>query len=120
MSGKRAWDGLCALLVDLGAPLEAPRPSSLNSSEHREYLDLLNRYSGRETHQVRDIFQETNIPGVLASMIAFILVSDWISQTQPAIFVLRFSKIDVEALDIELLMYHIFQVRSISLLIRTA
>ncbi|KAF8872759.1 hypothetical protein BD779DRAFT_1679537 [Infundibulicybe gibba] len=91
-SGKRAWDGLCALLVDLGAPLEVPRLSALNYDEHHEYLDLVARYANRETNQVGRIFMETDGP-----------------QDQPAVFLLCLSKIDVEAIDIELLMYHIFK-----------
>ncbi|TFK62722.1 hypothetical protein BDN72DRAFT_964371 [Pluteus cervinus] len=92
VSGKRAWDGLCALLVDLGSPLEVPRCSLQNSTEHREYLDLISRYAHRDTEPVWEIFQETDVP-----------------QGQSAVFVLHLSKIDVETLDIELLMYHIFK-----------
>lgn len=56
INGKRAWDGLCALLVDLGAPLEVPRPSTITSERHHEYLDLLSRYEGRDTKSVEDLF----------------------------------------------------------------
>lgn len=56
ISGKRAWDGLCALLVDLGPPLEVPRPSLLSCHEHREYQDLMLRFANRDTKQVEEIF----------------------------------------------------------------
>ncbi|GLB34218.1 putative GTPase-activator protein for Ras-like GTPases [Lyophyllum shimeji] len=92
LSGKRAWDGLCALLVDLGPPLEVPRPSALAHQAHPEYVDLVTRYCGRDTRQVEEIFLETGVP-----------------LDQPAVFIFQLSKIDVECLDIELLMYHIFK-----------
>uniref|UniRef100_A0A0W0FVQ0 Ras-GAP domain-containing protein n=1 Tax=Moniliophthora roreri TaxID=221103 RepID=A0A0W0FVQ0_MONRR len=92
-NGKNAWDNLCTLLVDLGSPLEVPRTSSLGSSEHPEYKDLMKRHANKVTDLVHDIFLET--------------VED-VHDT--AYFVLRFNKIDVEALDVELLMYHIFKV----------
>ncbi|KAG5648701.1 hypothetical protein DXG03_000048 [Asterophora parasitica] len=61
LSGKRAWDGLCALLVDLGPPLEIPRPSHLTHHVHPEYLDLMARCAGRDTREVEDIFLETGV-----------------------------------------------------------
>ncbi|KAF8165773.1 hypothetical protein B0H34DRAFT_794124 [Crassisporium funariophilum] len=93
VAGKRAWDGLCALLVDLGPPLEVPRLSSLASADHREYSELMCKHANRNTAPVADLFLKTDIP----------------ANDENAIFVLRFSKIDVENLDIELFMYHIFK-----------
>ncbi len=61
VSGKQAWDNFCALLVDLGPPLEAPRLSGLNSSENREYLEFMSKYSNRNTGPVENLFMETNI-----------------------------------------------------------
>ncbi|KAF8883153.1 hypothetical protein CPB84DRAFT_1817082 [Gymnopilus junonius] len=40
IAGKRAWDALCALLVDLGPPLETPRLSTSDSSHHLAHLFL--------------------------------------------------------------------------------
>lgn len=64
LSGKHAWDGLCAVLVELGEPLEAPRLSSATRSQHREYLDLMSRFAHRPTDPVRGIFIETDAPKV--------------------------------------------------------
>jgi neurofibromin 1 len=66
VSGKIAWDGLCALIVDLGTPLDAPQLSSSTSSDHRDYIDLLSRFAYRSTASVQDMFVETNIPKVCA------------------------------------------------------
>lgn len=64
ISGKRAWDGLCALLVDLGSPMEVPRLSPTTCEDHADYLDLMERYARRDTDQVLPIFMETNTPTV--------------------------------------------------------
>lgn len=64
INGKRAWDSLCALLVDLGSPLEVPRPSSSPWAEHKGYLDLMARYARRDIASVEDMFLETAVPQV--------------------------------------------------------
>ncbi|KAG6857003.1 hypothetical protein H0H87_011097 [Tephrocybe sp. NHM501043] len=64
INGKRAWDGLCALLVDHGAPLKVPVLSTLTLHQHPEYLALMSRYSGKDTRQVEHIFLETAVPMV--------------------------------------------------------
>jgi hypothetical protein len=64
ISGKGAWDGLCAALVDLGQAPEVPRLSPYATAEHREYQDLMSRYAHRNTDAVRDLFVETPAPKV--------------------------------------------------------
>ncbi|KAG5638080.1 hypothetical protein H0H81_001930 [Sphagnurus paluster] len=96
LSGKRAWDGLCALLVDLGPPLEIPRPSLYSRQVHSEYIELMARCEGKDTTSVEEIFIETGVPLDL-----------------PAVFIFQLSKIDVETLDVELLMYYIFKLLSL-------
>ncbi|CDO69579.1 hypothetical protein BN946_scf184759.g19 [Trametes cinnabarina] len=91
-NGKRAWDALCTALVDLGQPLESPKLSTLTSKEHREFLDLMSRYDRRDTTTVQDLFVEAIG-----------------SPNANAVFVLSVSKIDVEVLDLELLLYYIFK-----------
>ncbi|KAF5371189.1 hypothetical protein D9758_004214 [Tetrapyrgos nigripes] len=93
-SGKRAWDALCTLLVDLGPPIEAPRLSMLTSQEHRDYLDLMARFESKSTDPVQNIYFEVRPPT---------------DTNDTGYFVCRFNRIDVEALDIELLMYHMFK-----------
>ena len=72
INGKRAWDGLCALLVDLGAPLEVPRLSPLSTGQHPEYLDLLSRYVGRDTTPMDEIFVgvSNNVVGVSSLLLS--------------------------------------------------
>ncbi|KAI1796034.1 hypothetical protein LXA43DRAFT_649826 [Ganoderma leucocontextum] len=91
-NGKRAWDALCAALVELGQPLESPKLSTLTSREHRDYLDLMSRCDRRDTTAIQELFVEGITP-----------------QDSDAVFVLSVSKIDVEVLDLELLLYYIFK-----------
>ncbi|KAF6748926.1 hypothetical protein DFP72DRAFT_914993 [Ephemerocybe angulata] len=93
INGKRAWDGLCALLVDLGTPSEVPRPSALTSDKHDGYQYLMRECAGRDLRPVSDLFVEVDVP-----------------QNQPALFVLNFSKLDIEDLDIKTLIVHIFKI----------
>lgn len=110
INGKRAWDVLCSALVDLGQPIEVPRLSAMSSMEHREYLDLVARYDRADVTAVRDIFVETAAGKVI--IIISVVSSPLLSclQDEPARFVFFVSKLDVETLDIELLLYHIFKV----------
>jgi hypothetical protein len=66
VNGKLAWDGLCALLVDLGTPLEPPQLSSSTSSDHRDYIGLMSRFAYRNTTPIQEIFVETNVSKVIA------------------------------------------------------
>ncbi|KDR84288.1 hypothetical protein GALMADRAFT_87191 [Galerina marginata CBS 339.88] len=91
VSGKRAWDGLCALLVDLGPPMDVPQLSQSDSSQHRDYIELMAKCANRSTTSVEHLFLETDV------------------QESTAVFVLRLSRIDVESIDIELFMYHILK-----------
>lgn len=92
VAGKRAWDGLCTLLVDLGAPIEVPRLSTQDSEHHREYCDLMFRYADKPTTKVKELFTVIRRP-----------------EDSQALFVLRLARLDVETIDVELLMLHIFQ-----------
>ena len=60
-NSKRAWDGLCTLLVDLGSPMEVPRLSNIKSDEHREYSELMARQANRDTSSVENLFIETDV-----------------------------------------------------------
>ncbi|KAG1876130.1 hypothetical protein C8R48DRAFT_830907 [Suillus tomentosus] len=88
-NAKSAWEHLCNLLVKLQEVHEVPHFSKLPRTEHREFIDLMNCCAHRSIESVQDIFVAADVPLDL-----------------PAVFVLRVCQIDVEALDIELLMYH--------------
>ncbi|PPQ78909.1 hypothetical protein CVT25_002369 [Psilocybe cyanescens] len=97
INGKRAWDGLCALLVDLGPPMDVPRLATSDCTQHREYLELMSKMANRDTRSIEELFLETDV------------------HESTAVFILRLSKINVENLDIELFMYHILKTLSSNL-----
>ena len=61
VAGKQVWDEICALLVDLGPPMDAPRLSLLTSDKHKEYSDLMARQANRITASVEGLFIETDV-----------------------------------------------------------
>ncbi|KAF8592239.1 hypothetical protein K439DRAFT_1626245 [Ramaria rubella] len=91
-SGKRTWDEVCALLVDMGAAMESPVLTDKPSSQHQAFRAFMTKNGNRNTDPVRDIFQSTML-----------------LQDQRAVFILTLSKINVETVDLELLMCHIFK-----------
>jgi neurofibromin 1 len=58
-NGKRSWDDLCALLVDLGTPVAIPELCEVTSQESMTYHELMNRYAESSTSSVQDFFVET-------------------------------------------------------------
>lgn len=60
INGKRAWDGLCALLVDLGTPSEIPRPSTQPTESHAEYQELLEECAQCDMSSVKGLFVEVD------------------------------------------------------------
>lgn len=64
LNGKRAWDSLCTLLVDLGPPIDVPKASVLDRKDHREYKELMSRYADRTTDSVQEVYCETVPPSV--------------------------------------------------------
>ena len=89
--------------------MEVPRLSNLTSDEHREYSDLMARQANRDTTSVEKLFVETDV----FVRFCHLPLSHSCSiplQDKVAVFVLQFSSIEVENLDIELFMYHIFKV----------
>jgi hypothetical protein len=62
--GKRAWDELCALLVDLGPPLEAPKLTGLKSNTHQDYMELMLRNADRDTSTVSHLFSAAPVSEV--------------------------------------------------------
>ncbi|KAL4251095.1 Ras-GAP domain-containing protein [Abortiporus biennis] len=93
INGKSSWQAICAAIVENTTPLASPAVSNLTSRDHPEYLDLMARYNHRDTAPVHHLFVEASVP----------------KNKNVSVFVLSVSKIDVEVLDIELLLFYIFK-----------
>lgn len=110
-SNKRMWNVVCNALVDTSHVSVIPQLSDFPSESHSDYKDLMRRYQHRDTMSVRLLFQ----PAITTKVIIYIYIFVSSFQLTPcqenfALFVLSVSKLDVEALDFELLMYYIFKV----------
>lgn len=58
-SGKRTWDSVCALLVEMGAAMELPTLTDKPSSQHQVFRAFMAKNAHRNTESVREIFQST-------------------------------------------------------------
>ena len=64
INGKSSWQAICAAIVENTTPLAGPTPATLSSRELPEYLDLMARYSHRDTSPVQHLFVEAIVPKV--------------------------------------------------------
>lgn len=92
-NGKRAWDGLCTLLVDLGPPLDTPRPSVQTSEQHREAQELLQIPRAQIPESVTKLFSKCPTP-----------------EDQNGLFVFKAAALDADALDLPMGMAYYLQV----------
>ncbi|KAI5118442.1 hypothetical protein M0805_000576 [Coniferiporia weirii] len=91
VGGKKAWDTLCANLVEMGQPVEVPLLSPLHSSALDDYREFMTRNADRNTDSVRALFSEVTV------------------QDDVVFYLLAICQFDIEVLDFELLVYHIFK-----------
>ena len=59
-SGKRSWNAICNALVENTQASLVPTVSTFGSRDHPEYLELLSRYSHRDTSSVQHLFAPAN------------------------------------------------------------
>lgn len=64
LEGKQAWDAVCAAILRVGPALEIPQLSSTPRADHQGYIDLMKRYSHRNSDAMRELFVETSMPEV--------------------------------------------------------
>ena len=58
VGGKKAWDTLCAALVEMGQPVEVPLLSTFHSSSPGSYRDFMLRNAECNTEPVAQLFIE--------------------------------------------------------------
>lgn len=56
VAGKKAWDTLCATLVDMGPPIEVPQLNMSSAAESQDYTDFISRNVDRDTLSVQELF----------------------------------------------------------------
>lgn len=64
VNGKKAWDNLCAALVDLDSSIPPAQPSLLDSASHDGYLEFMDAHMDADTSPVAHLFVDSTPPGV--------------------------------------------------------
>ena len=64
VNGKKAWDNLCAALVDLDSSIPPPQPSVLDSFSHEGYSDFMYTHTEADTSSVVHLFVDSTPPDV--------------------------------------------------------
>lgn len=59
VSGKKAWDNLCAALVDLDSSIPTPRPSPLDSRLLEGYIEFMETHMDADTSSVAHLFVDS-------------------------------------------------------------
>ena len=59
INGKKAWDSLCAALVDLDSSVPPPQPSQLDSSSLDGYLEFMDTHADADTSSVAHLFVDS-------------------------------------------------------------
>ena len=59
VNGKRAWDNLCAALVDLDSSIPPPQPSGFDSFSHEGYLEFMHTHADTDTSSVAHLFVDS-------------------------------------------------------------
>lgn len=66
--GKQTWDVLCATLVEIGDPLEIPKPPMIASAAHVRFQEFLQKNAHRNMDSVKDVFLAPVGPQVSARL----------------------------------------------------
>ncbi|KAF8577060.1 hypothetical protein K439DRAFT_586493 [Ramaria rubella] len=83
------WSLLCNILTDLGPSVDAPIPAVAPAAANFPFRNFMSQNARRNTEPVRDIF--------------------YACEDRPDVFVFQMQAINVEIVDLELLLYHIYQ-----------
>ena len=59
VNGKKAWDNLCAALVDLDSSVPPPQPSQLDSSSLEGYLEFMDTHTDADMSSVSHLFVDS-------------------------------------------------------------
>ena len=70
-NGKKAWEKLCAALVQMSQPVDIPVLSPKLSAESQEYYDFLARNNDRNTETVREYFMHIAVTRVCSTGFSF-------------------------------------------------
>lgn len=72
VNGKKAWDNLCAALVDLDSSVPPPQPSQFDSSSLAGYLEFMDTHMDADTSSVAHLFVDSTPPDVRSEIFSHI------------------------------------------------
>lgn len=114
VNGKKAWDNLCAALVDLDTSIPPPKPSTLDSSSLEGYLEFMETHSGADTSSVAHLFVDStplDVSGRLFFFLPwFLMLKPLFKDESSTVFILFAAKIEADTINMELLVYHVLRV----------
>jgi len=73
INGKKAWDNLCAALVDLDSSIPPPQPSEFDSTLLEGYLEFMETHVDADTSSVAHLFIDSTPPDVRVRFSAILL-----------------------------------------------
>lgn len=94
-TGKQTWDNLCSTLVEMGQPVLIPPPSKDISAHHLLFQEFMRAHEHKSVDLVRDLFRALPTP----------------PNVNP-IFALSLCRINVETVELDVLIMHIFKTLS--------
>jgi hypothetical protein len=127
VAGKRQWDKLVNVLVELGQPVDVPMLSRSTAEDHLIYKPFMRSQSHRTPDaSIRDMFIQAPGPKVCIIPMSFcVWLTDLRFQSNPTIehrsqssieesanvYIFRIAQLNVETVEFQLLLYRIFSVR---------
>ncbi|PVG03445.1 hypothetical protein CPB86DRAFT_723065 [Serendipita vermifera] len=94
-TGKRTWDNLCSTLVELGQPALISPPTKEPSTRHILFMEFMRMHENRSVDSVQDLFVMLSTPS-----------------SPHAVFAFPLQRINVETVELDLLITHIFKTLS--------
>jgi hypothetical protein len=95
----------------MGQPIMIPPPLPLASNEHPAYLEFMRRNDHRNIDSMRELFYL--IPNSKVNSLWYLCPAILSSpQSSNPVYVLALARINVETIELDLLITHIFRVRS--------
>ncbi|KAI0080777.1 hypothetical protein K474DRAFT_1717515 [Panus rudis PR-1116 ss-1] len=91
-TSKDSWQAICSAIYENNIHSEMPFPAPETTDHHAPYKELLDRFKHRDTTAVQHLFVDVHVV-----------------KHPHTVFLLSVSKIDIEVLDLELLLYYILK-----------
>ncbi|KAG9100039.1 Ras GTPase activating protein ira2, partial [Ceratobasidium sp. 370] len=111
VAGKRQWDQLVNVLVELGQPVEVPMLSRSTSEDHSVYKTFMRSQAHRTPDaSIREMFIEA--PGARSASSMSNEHRAPLGTEESNVYIFRISQLNVETVEFQLLLYRVFSLLS--------